>query len=269
MANEAEKRHWNDEAFARFWTRSEVVTDQVTPLLLDALALTSGEHVLDVGCGGGNTSLAAAAAVGRGGAVIGVDVSEPLLALAERRAQGAGVTNVRFVLADAQTDRLGNGGFDVVTSQFGVMFFDDATAAFANIASQLRPGGRLVFACWQSMDKNPWFPGPTLAPYMLSPPEQAEGKSAIGPFALGDPVLVKGILTAAGLTDIDIQLIETIAAIPADTGRDREQLGFMGVAPEKIDEAWAALDRHRAQFRNPQGLSRFPLAVNLVRARRP
>lgn len=271
MANEAEKDRWNDEVFARIWTKSEMVTDQVTPILLDALALESGEKVLDIGCGGGNTSIAAAHAVGTGGTVIGVDVSKPLVALARRRATVAGVTNVRFVLADAQTDRIGEGRYDVATSQFGVMFFDDATAAFANIASQLQPRGRLVFACWQPMDRNPWFPGPALAPYVPPTPSPAEGTSPTGPFVLGDPLLVTRMLTAVGLADIDVAPIEIVAETPADPEIDeeRQRLLSMGVVPENLDDARAALERHRAQFRNPQGVSYFRLAVNLVRARHP
>lgn len=270
MANEAEKYHWNDEAFARTWPKSEELTDRVTPALLEALALERGEKVLDIGCGGGKTTLAAAHAVGTDGAVIGIDVSRPILELAERRATEAGTANATFVLGDAQIDRMGDGGYDVAFSQFGVMFFDDPTAAFTNIGSHLRPGGRLVFACWQTMERNPWFPGPALAPYVPPTPPPVEGKIPVGPFALGDPVLLQEILIAAGLVDIDVRPQEVVAETSPEADIDEELLVFVfGVAPENTDGARIALKRHRAQFGDPDGPLRFALAFHIVSARRP
>ena len=113
----------------------------------------AGERVLDVGCGGGRTSLAAGEAVGMAGYVVGADISEPLRALADRRAQEAGAKNVSFRQVDMQTDTVPGGPFDVALSQFGVMFFDEPVTAFGNIRAHLKPGGRLAFACWQTGER--------------------------------------------------------------------------------------------------------------------
>ncbi|MBO0692542.1 MAG: class I SAM-dependent methyltransferase, partial [Acidimicrobiaceae bacterium] len=152
VANEAEQRRWNDDYWVRVWPRREELTNLVTDKLLDHLRVQPGEHVLDVGCGGGLTTLALGGRVGPSGLVVGYDLSEPLLALARSRAADQGSTNTRFVVGDAQQAEFDGGPFDAVVSQFGVMFFDDSTAAFANLRRHVKPDGRLVFACWQSAD---------------------------------------------------------------------------------------------------------------------
>ena len=111
--NATEKRRWNDEAWAEAWPKRERLTDAVTPFLLDAVALQPGEHVLDIGCGGGKTSLAASRAVGAGGAVVGADISRADHALAEARARDAGAANVTFTVVDMQQATVAGGPFDV------------------------------------------------------------------------------------------------------------------------------------------------------------
>jgi ubiquinone/menaquinone biosynthesis C-methylase UbiE len=86
-----------------------------------------------------------------GGRVTGVDFSGPLVELARRRAQDARIGNAEFVIADAQTHQFDAGTFDLVISQFGLMFFDDPVAAFTNIRRALRAGGRAVFVSWQGL----------------------------------------------------------------------------------------------------------------------
>ena len=168
--NELERRRWNDERWTAAWPKREAITDAVTTFVLEAAAPQPGERVLDVGCGGGNLTLAAAAAVGVQGAVVGADLSESLSALARRRAGEAQASNVTICLADMQAEMVDGGPFDVAVSQFGVMFFDAPAAAFANIRAHLRPGGRIAFACWQSMERNPWFVAPAIAEFVPPPP---------------------------------------------------------------------------------------------------
>ncbi len=192
QTNATEWARWNSDAWTRSWPKREVLTDSVTPLLLEALILVPDERVLDVGCGGGKAAIAANKRVQPGGSVVGTDLSEALLALAAERA--ADMAGISFIRADMQVDRASREPFDVVMSQFGVMFFDDPVAAFTNMAAHLRPGGRIGLACWRALDRNPWFVGPVLAPFIAPPPQPALGKHPTGPFSLGDPEDIRQIL---------------------------------------------------------------------------
>src|SRR4051812_16614248 len=123
--------------------------------LLPAFELCPGDHVLDIGCGTGQTTRDAARAVGTGSA-LGVDVSERMVATARRLTRDAGLHNATFVEADAQTHAFSDEWFDVGVSRFGTMFFGDPTAAFANIARAMRSDARLVQLVWQTRERQEW-----------------------------------------------------------------------------------------------------------------
>ena len=194
--------YWN--APERKWVALQDVLDQqIRPLgraAMERVGIASGERVLDVGCGPGDTTVELARRVGPRGAVTGLDLSEPMLASARKRA--AGIGNVTFQQADAQTTRLEAGHFDVCFSRFGVMFFSDPVAAFSNLRAALRPGGRLGFVCWQALPKNPWMQVPLAAAarhITLPPPPEPWTP---GPFSFADAERVRGILERAGFTDL-------------------------------------------------------------------
>jgi SAM-dependent methyltransferase len=176
------------------------------PLGLKAMAALSpqpGERLIDIGCGCGDTTMELARRVGAEGAVLGADISAPMLAVARARAAAAGFSQARFVEADAQT-RIFEPA-DGVFSRFGVMFFTDPTAAFANLRRALRPGGRIAFVCWRALTENPWMTVPMAGVLPLLPePPPAPPLDAPGPFAFADPARVLNILTAAGFGEIDI-----------------------------------------------------------------
>src|SRR6185437_12259369 len=134
--------------------------------------------------------------------------------LARQRADAAGVANAQFVELDMQTGSWDGPPFDVAASQFGVMFFDEPTAAFGAIRRALVPGGRFVFACWQGVESNPWHVGTALRPLLPPPPVPAPGKSPVGPFALGDDEYVHELLEGAGFGTIESTPHETTVRAP-------------------------------------------------------
>ena len=207
IVNTAQAEHWNTGDGVAHWITNQARYDRMhapfTALILDAAALRPGGNVLDVGCGCGGTTLAAARLVAPGQAV-GLDLSGPMLARARAGAAEAGLANAVFQQGDAQVHQLEPGTFGTVISRFGVMFFADPVAAFANIRSATRPGGRLVFACWQPLAANQWLlvPGAALAEH-LPPPDPAPADGP-GMFAFADPDRLRPILAAAGWRDIEI-----------------------------------------------------------------
>jgi SAM-dependent methyltransferase len=216
--NAEQIRFWNETLGPR-WVEQEAMLDaQIAPLGLAALErakVQPGERAIDVGCGCGQTSLQLAERVGPSGAVLGIDVSAPMLARA--RARAAGRPKLRFAQADAQTHRFDE-VFDLAFSRFGVMFFADPVAAFANLAGALRPGGRLAFVCWQAIDRNPWILAPmrAVAGIVPLPPPPAPGSP--GPFAFADPERVRGILETAGYSQVALEPEQGELAIGADRG---------------------------------------------------
>lgn len=195
---------WNGPAGER-WAREQAVLDRAfasfTVRLLAEAALGPGQRALDVGCGCGTTTLAIAEAVGSAGAVVGIDVSDPMLEHA--RARSAGRTNVEYVRADASTFRF-EVAFDVAISRFGVMFFRDPTAAFANIRSALRPGAHIVFACWRPVADNEWVRVPYEVATRYVPPDPPPGPDEPGPFSFGDRARIERILAGSGFSAVSI-----------------------------------------------------------------
>lgn len=203
MSNAEQIEYWNSkvgDTWARMQARLDRAFTPVTAALLSVAAPQPGEDVLDVGCGTGETTLALAGAVGDDGAATGVDISDALLTRARERADEL-LCDADFVNADAATFDA-EPGFDLIVSRFGVMFFNDPAAAFANLHRLAAPGGRLVFACWQPPAENLWATLPMQALAALLPEQPAADPHAPGPFAFADPARVEAILAAAGWQDI-------------------------------------------------------------------
>ncbi len=190
---------WNGPGGARWvaeQARMEVMLAPVADAALARAAARPGEVVLDVGCGFGTTTAALARAVGPAGRVIGLDVSTPMLERA--RARFADLPTIDWVLADAATHAFAPASVDLVFSRFGVMFFGDPAAAFANLRQALRPEGRVAFACWRAPDENPWAQVPLKAASAHLPELPRPGPDDPGMFSFGDPARVRRILGQAG-----------------------------------------------------------------------
>ncbi|MFH0295673.1 methyltransferase domain-containing protein [Bradyrhizobium sp. 31Argb] len=195
-----------DEVRVRAWAEvRELLELQLAPLgrrPLQALAPNPGESVLDIGCGGGETALDFARAVAPDGTVVGVDVSAAVLAFAKRAANGC--KRVRFLHADAQVLPFEPASFGAAFSRFGVMFFNDPTAAFSNVRRSLKPNGRLAFVRWRALEENPLDILPLRAASIHLPPQPAHDTDAAGPFAFANPDRVHRILERAGFREIEI-----------------------------------------------------------------
>ena len=199
--NAEQIEYWNVQVGSKWLAENARLDAMLAPLGLAALDRAkpgNGERVLDVGCGVGQTSLQLAARVGPTGSVLGVDISAPMLARARERARAEKLANVNFENADAQTYAFTPESVDLVFSRFGVMFFADPVAAFANIARALRPGGRLAFVCWQAFAQNPWMRDAVAAIAKHVQLAAPAAPDAPGPFAFADAARVRAILERAG-----------------------------------------------------------------------
>lgn len=203
--NQQQADYWSD-APGRKWITFEDALDEVfasvNELLLNRAKPQPGDAVLDIGCGTGATTLDFARRVAPNGRLTAVDISPPLLSRARSRVADAPVP-VHCQLADAQTDAIAGAPFDLVISRFGVMFFADPVAAFANLRAHLAPGGRLCVAAWAPMAENPWFDVPCKAATQhLGPPDKTP-PNAPGPLGFQDIAHVTGLLRRAGLTGVE------------------------------------------------------------------
>ncbi|MEU9237625.1 class I SAM-dependent methyltransferase [Streptomyces subrutilus] len=225
FANTAQAEAWNGyegEQWARSQDRWDAVNDGFNQPLLDAAGIAEGDHVLDVGCGAGRaTRLAARRALP--GQALGLDLSGPMLAKARESAVRDRVENVSFVQGDAQVHAFDAEGFDAVISRYGMTFFADPVAAFANLHHALRPGGRLAFICAAEAEANQWLGA--LATLEAIVPLGGFGKAGgPGMFSLTDPGRIRTLVTAGGFTDVDVQRIE----VPGNWGADAEDAaGFL------------------------------------------
>ncbi|HKD47572.1 MAG TPA: methyltransferase domain-containing protein [Rhizomicrobium sp.] len=202
--NQAQIDFWNGPTGQK-WAKHQTDMDRnLADIGAAAMVLADarpGERVLDIGCGNGSTSLMLAEAVGPSGDVIGVDVSQPMLAIARTHVQ---TPNIHFVEADAAAYHF-TSDRDLIFSRFGVMFFVEPVAAFTNIRKAAAKGARLVFICWRSVEENEWAMRPYLAAMPFLPPQQPVDTNAPGPFAFANPERTRGILAEAGFRGIAIE----------------------------------------------------------------
>ncbi|GGT20925.1 methyltransferase [Streptomyces kurssanovii] len=248
IVNTEQEQAWNGYEgthWARNQDRWDAVNEGFNEALLTAAAVGREDSVLDIGCGAGATTRLAARRAADGHAT-GVDLSRPMLERARESARAEHLGNVTFEHGDAQVHALAGRGFDVAISRFGVMFFADPVAAFANIGGGLRSGGRAAFLV-AGGDGNEWIQA--LAGLRDVLPMGGFGATGgPGMFSLADPGRVREVLTGAGFTGVTVEPAEAYGR----WGRDAEDATafLMGSGPgrhllSQVDEATGERARRR------------------------
>jgi SAM-dependent methyltransferase len=232
-------RLWNGAA-GRAWAESQELLDEMfrpfEEMLVRAVRGGRGDRVLDVGCGAGSTTLAAARALGGRARCMGIDISEPLIAAARARAEREGSTS-RFVRADAQNFAFERGGFDQIISRFGVMFFDQPTAAFVNLRRAAADGGALKFIAWRSAAENPFMTAAERAAARVLPEFPARSVDGPGQFAFSDPRRVHGLLDESGWGEIAIDPLDVVCTLrEKDLMAYATRLGPVGLMLQDADD---------------------------------
>ncbi|CAA2107282.1 Demethylmenaquinone methyltransferase [Methylobacterium bullatum] len=223
-----QREYWNGEVGAR-WARNQRRIDAVfaplTAALFEAARLRVDGSALDIGCGAGDCAIFAARRLGPRGRVVAADLSAPLLDVARERAgiEAPALAPIAFVEADAQVHEFGDAAFEHAISRFGVMFFEDSGAAFANIRKSLVPGGSLTFLCWRRIEDNPWITVPRNLVLPLVPEPEPGPADAPGPFRFAEAETLGAVLAQAGFLDITLEAIDrplTLARSGEGAARD-------------------------------------------------
>ena len=263
-----EGEHWTEQA-----AHYDRTTHPHRERLLAAGLISDGDAVLDIGCGTGALTRAAALRAPAGSA-LGVDLSRRMLGLARELTKAAGITNATFEQADAEARPFVGSSIDVLVSSFGAMFFGNPARAFTNLAGALRPGGRVGLLAWRELGRNEWVTalrGALAAGRTLpSPPAGAPG-----PFGMADADQVRSLLTGVGLVDVQLDEVDE----PIELGSDADDayayvagMGFTRALTADLDPATraAAFESLRATLAAAQrdGVVRFGSSAWLITARR-
>lgn len=265
---------WNGPG-GHTWVARQEHTDitlaPVSEALLALAAPRAGERVLDIGCGCGATTLELARAVGPAGRVAALDISAPMLAEGQARAEAAGIANVDWLQADAAAAALD--GYDLLASAFGLMFFGDPVAAFAHMRRAANPGARMAFVCWRPLAENPWMGVAMHAVSPHLPPRPKPNPQAPGMFAFADPQRVVQVLTAAGWAPPRLDKLDLDLDIAAGRGLEAAvvqstQIGAVnswlrGQPAEVVAAATASIRQALAAYLDGASV-RLPGAIWLV-----
>jgi ubiquinone/menaquinone biosynthesis C-methylase UbiE len=244
---------WNGAAGQAWVDRQESLDRLFAPferLLADIATDRKAKRVLDVGCGTGATTLAIARRLGAQAACTGVDISEPMVALARERAQRERL-NARFVIADAQAHAFAPASFDLIVSRFGVMFFEDPIAALANLHRASATNAALRLIAWRSAADNPFMTAAerAAAPYLPAIPARKPDEP--GQFGFADANRVRSILEQSGWKDVANEPLDLECTLPAsELDAYVTKLGPLGRVLGDADERTRAevLKKVRAAF---------------------
>ena len=278
--NSEQIAEWNGATGQQWVEKQREVDAIIVPFgeaALEAAAPQSGERVIDVGCGCGDTSIAIARIVGERGTVLGVDVSRPMLAVARSQGEQARSRNLAFLEADASVARLPT-QVDLLFSRFGVMFFSQPSPAFSHLRRSLRPGGRCAFVCWRAPRDNPWAMAPLSAAreaMNVAPPQT--DPNAPGPFAFADDNRLRAIMADAGFVDATVRRFDVsllLGASPRDAAERSMRIGAASrfvreVGVDHLSTILVAVERALAQLAEPDGEVRLNGSSWIVSATNP
>lgn len=257
-------QQWNGTV-GRFWAEHADRYDHriaaLSEHLLGALDPKPTDRVLDIGCGCGHTSRAVAGDV-PDGSVLGVDLSEPMVARARELAAEEGLGNLTFEAADVQEDPPAAGSYDLMLSRFGIMFFDDPAAAFAGLRQGLRAGGKLTFLCWREepLNEHRTVPRAALGRVVELPP--ARDPKLPGAYSLADPDHVRALVTTAGFAEVSLKPVDE----PLWLGEDAERAAWFAIrepttrgllepaGPMAAERAVEALQEAYAPYETTEGV---------------
>jgi SAM-dependent methyltransferase len=268
IANEEAVRAWDTVLYERWKSNRKVFVDALQEVTEDAFELfppSGSGRCIDVGCGFGETTQRLAELVGPSGFAVGIDSSPRFVEDAAREAREAGVENVAFEVADAQTAEW-EAIYDYAFSRMGTQFFAGPVPAMRAIRGALKPGGRLAKLCWRRKSESPlWAETEQVVQRFLSRPEQYEADTCgPGPFSLGNPETTRGILEAAGFDQIELHQRDFDYSMGKDMDEAVDALLAIGPGAELIrlngehgesrrGEIGEALRDHFASWQRPDG----------------
>jgi len=282
-ANEEAIGAWDGVLFDRFRKFRHIIVPALGAHGDEAMRLeppATGDRVLDIGCGFGDTTLQLAGRVGAGGSALGVDAAPRFIEAAREEASEAGAQNVRFEVVDVEATSFDD-QFDYAFSRFGTMFFANPVAALRNIREALVPGGRLCMVVWRQKLDNPWIHrAETVVEGMVAEEEDSDELTCgPGPFSMANADATSHVLLNAGFLDVTLRRCD----IPIRIGRDLEEaaayvmaLGPAGEhirlageeAQRRLPEITAAVREALSEYQGEDGV-RAGMSTWIVSARSP
>jgi ubiquinone/menaquinone biosynthesis C-methylase UbiE len=244
-------RFWNDVLAPKFIRFKHILVDGLShhsEAVFPALAVREGDHVLDVGCGFGDTALKLASRVGPTGSVVGIDCCDAFLDYARAEVRARDLKNVTFVRGDAEV-ALPTNQFDFVFARFGTMFFANPVAGLRNMRRALKPGGRMVHIVWRDRADNPWLSmAKDVVLRFLPPPGEEAQTCGPGPFSMSSESVVRAMMKSAGYEQVELRRVDA----PVLVGKDvKDAIAFqlaIGPAGEVFREAGPEAERKRAEI---------------------
>ena len=260
-------RFWNDVLAPKFIRFKHILVDGLShhsEAIFPTLPVREGDHVLDVGCGFGDTALKLAARVGPTGSVVGIDCCDAFLDYARADVRMRNLDNVAFLRGDAEI-ALPTNQFDFVFARFGTMFFANPVAGLRNMRRALKPGGRMVHIVWRDRQDNPWLSmAKDVVLQFLPPPGDEAQTCGPGPFSMSDEGVVRGMMKSAGYEQVELRRVDA----PVLVGKDvKDAIAFqlaIGPAGEVFREAGAEAERKRADIEAAleEAINRQKIAAN-------